>query len=222
MIITIDGPSGVGKSTMTTLLSQKLGIVKLESGALYRALAYKALSQGFQNTPQKICELLPTTKMSVEVKDHHMSVILDGSCVDAFLRDEKVGELASQVSQLKEVREFLLDVQRDMGKKFSLVAEGRDMGSVVFPKAEFKFFLDAHAQERAKRRYLELKEKGAKVELHTIDESLQKRDQEDEERELSPLIVPEGAHIIDTTNLSIDAVLEQIYKVVHEAFRPFS
>lgn len=220
MIITIDGPSGVGKSTITTLLSQKLGIVKLESGALYRALAYKAISLGFQKKPRKIAPLLSQTKMRVEAKDHHMSVFLDGKCVDSFLRDEKVAELASQVSKFKEVREFLLDVQRDMGKKFSLVAEGRDMGSVVFPKAEFKFFLDANPKERAQRRYLELKDKGARVELETIDKALQKRDQEDEERALSPLIVPQGACVIDTTNLSIDAVLEQIYKVVYEAFRP--
>ncbi|MBI2609288.1 MAG: (d)CMP kinase [Deltaproteobacteria bacterium] len=222
MIITIDGPSGVGKSTITSLLSQKLGIVKLESGALYRALAYKAIALGFQKESHKIVSFLPKTKLRIEVKDHHMHVILDGTCVDSFLRDEKVGEIASQVSKLKEVREFLLGVQREIGKKFSLVAEGRDMGSVVFPQAEFKFFLDANPKARAQRRYLELKDQGVKVELKTIDKALQKRDQEDEEREHSPLIVPQGAHIIDTTNLSIDAVLEEIYKVVHEAFGPFS
>ena len=232
MIITIDGPTGVGKSSVSKRLSKKLGILYLESGALYRALAYK--SEGILSNarlkipsleqserPPRITEsfikkMLQNTKIHVQGQKGKISVILDGTCVDAYLRDEKIGNRASEISQMKCVREFLLHVQRDCAKENDLIAEGRDMGTVVFPEAQYKFYLEAKPQIRVQRRFLELEKKRHRVNLDKIKKNLHERDKKDTEREISPLKVPEGAHLIDTSGLSLDEVVQKIVDAINK------
>ena len=216
MIITIDGPTGVGKSSVSKRLSKKLGILYLESGALYRALAYKSLKQKLSLTEDFIKKMLQNTKIHVQDQKGKISVILDGTRVDAYLRDEKIGNRASEISQMKCVREYLLHVQRDCAKENDLIAEGRDMGTVVFPEAQYKFYLEAKPQVRVQRRFLELEKKKHDVSLDKIKKNLQERDKKDTEREISPLKVPEGAHIIDTSLLSLDEVVQKIVDTVNK------
>ncbi|HLD75114.1 MAG TPA: (d)CMP kinase [Bdellovibrionota bacterium] len=216
MIITIDGPTGVGKSSVSKRLSKKLGILYLESGALYRALAYKSLKQKLSLTEAFIKKMLQNTKIHVQGQKGKISVILDGTCVDAYLRDEKIGNRASEISQMKCVREFLLHVQRDCAKENDLIAEGRDMGTVVFPEAQYKFYLEAKPQIRVQRRFLELEKKRHRVNLDKIKKNLHERDKKDTEREISPLKVPEGAHLIDTSGLSLDEVVQKIVDAINK------
>ncbi len=214
MIITIDGPTSSGKSTVSKRLSKKLGILYLESGALYRALAYKTLKE---KTPLKenfIKKMLTQTNIHVHSHEGKISVILDGACVDAYLRDEKIGNIASEISQMKSVRDFLLDVQRVCAKKNDLIAEGRDMGTVVFPQAQYKFYLEAQENVRIKRRLSELEGKDEKVKADKIKNDLKQRDKKDMKRSLSPLTVPENAIVIDTSLLSIDEVVQKIIDVI--------
>ena len=216
MIITIDGPTGVGKSSVSKRLSKKLGILYLESGALYRALAYKSLKQKLSLTEAFIKKMLQNTKIHVQGQKGKISVILDGTCVDAYLRDEKIGNRASEISQMKCVREFLLHVQRDCAKENDLIAEGRYMGTVVFPEAQYKFYLEAKPQIRVQRRFLELEKKRHRVNLDKIKKNLHERDKKDTEREISPLKVPEGAHLIDTSGLSLDEVVQKIVDAINK------
>ena len=216
MIITIDGPTGVGKSSVSKRLSKKLGILYLESGALYRALAYKSLKQKLSLTEDFIKKMLQNTKIHVQDQKGKISVILDGTRVDAYLRDEKIGNRASEISQMKCVREFLLHVQRDCAKENDLIAEGRDMGTVVFPEAQYKFYLEAKPQIRVQRRFLELEKKRHRVNLDKIKKNLHERDKKDTEREISPLKVPEGAHLIDTSGLSLDEVVQKIVDAINK------
>lgn len=230
MIITIDGPTGVGKSTVSKRLSEKLGILYLESGSLYRALAYKA--EGIlRNTRRKIPspeqsegsprfkedfikKMLKNTQIYVQNSSGKISIILDGVCVDSYLRDEKIGNIASEISQMKCVRDYLLDVQRSCAKKSDLVAEGRDMGTIIFPEAQHKFYLEAEESIRIKRRFLELENKNKKAIEDKIKKDLKQRDKKDSERALSPLKVPENAIVIDTSSLSIDEVVQKIIDVI--------
>ena len=213
LIITIDGPAGVGKTTVSSLLAKKLGFLYLESGALYRALALKVLRFGKKITPS-IPKILKYTRIDIVIKAGKASIVLDGEVVDPFLREEAVGTYASKISQLKEVRAFLLEVQRQLGKKHNLVAEGRDMGSVVFPHADFKFYMDADPSIRVERRFLEVKKKKKDILKQEIKEKLTRRDQEDFQRAHSPLIIPKNSIIINTSNITVDEVVEKIYALV--------
>ncbi|MBI2027373.1 MAG: (d)CMP kinase [Deltaproteobacteria bacterium] len=211
LIIAIDGPSGVGKSTVSTLISQKLGIVKLESGALYRALAYKALKLHVNyEDKRKFLDFLKTTQIEIKFKNHQTRVFLDGVDVSLKLRSEDVGNCASQISKLHVVRKYLLGVQQNVGKSCDVVAEGRDMGTVVFPKAAYKFYLDAHPNVRAQRRHDELKEKGSEPHFDDIAKDLEKRDFEDRTRQHSPLKRAHDAVVIDTSEKRVEDVVAEI------------
>ena len=168
-IITIDGPAGAGKSTVSKTLAKKLNYIYLDTGALYRTLAYKTLKLKISlDDVSAIANLCSSTTVLLKNIDGQMKVSVDGEDVEEKIRTEEVGLAASKISTFAVVRERLLNLQREAGAQGGIVAEGRDMGSVVFPHADYKFFLDAKLEERIKRRYEELLDKGASVEYKTI------------------------------------------------------
>jgi cytidylate kinase len=210
-IITIDGPAGAGKSTVSYTLAKKLNYIYLDTGALYRGLAYKALKFKISlDDVSALTDLCSSTKVVLKNIDGQMKVSVDGEDVEEKIRTEEVGLAASKISTFAVVRERLLNLQREAGAQGGIVAEGRDMGSVVFPHADYKFYLDANLEERIKRRYKELLEKGASVEYKSIQKDMFTRDKQDKQREIAPLKAPDGAIIIDSDILSIPEVVEKI------------
>ena len=210
-IITIDGPAGAGKSTVSKTLAKKLNYIYLDTGALYRALAYKTLKLKISlYDVSAIANLCSSTTVLLKNIDGKMKVSVDGEDVEEKIPTEEVGLAASKISTFAVVRERLLNLQREAGAQGGIVAEGRDMGSVVFPHADYKFFLDAKLEERIKRRYEELLDKGASVEYKTIQKDMFTRDKQDKQREIAPLKAPDGAIIIDSDNLSAVEVVDKI------------
>jgi cytidylate kinase len=210
-IITIDGPAGAGKSTVSKTLAKKLNYIYLDTGALYRALAYKTLKLKISlDDVSALVNLCSSTTVVLKNIDGQMKVSVDGEDVEEKIRTEEVGLAASKISTFAVVRERLLNLQREAGAQGGIVAEGRDMGSVVFPHADYKFFLDAKLEERIKRRYEELLDKGASVEYKTIQKDMFTRDKQDKQREIAPLKAPDGAIIIDSDNLSAVEVVDKI------------
>ena len=210
-IITIDGPAGAGKSTVSYTLAKKLNYIYLDTGALYRGLAYKALNFKISlDDVSALTDLCSSTNVILKNIDGKMKVSVDGEDVEEKIRTEEVGLAASKISTFAVVRERLLNLQREAGAQGGIVAEGRDMGSVVFPHADYKFYLDAHLEERIKRRYKELMEKGASVEYKSIQKDMFARDKQDKQREIAPLKAPDGAIIIDSDNLSVPEVVAKI------------
>ena len=210
-VITIDGPAGAGKSTVSKTLAKKLDYVYLDTGALYRALAYKTLKLEISlDEVSALANLCSNTTVVLKNIDGQMKVYLDGEDVEKKIRIEEVGLAASKISTFAVVRERLLNLQREAGAEGGIVAEGRDMGSVVFPRADYKFYLDANLEERIKRRHKELLEKGATVEYKSIQKDMFARDKQDKHREIAPLKAPDGAIIIDSDNLSVPEVLEKL------------
>jgi cytidylate kinase len=210
-IITIDGPAGAGKSTVSKTLAKKLNYIYLDTGALYRALAHKTLKLKISlDDVSAIANLCSSTTVLLKNIDGQMKVSVDGEDVEEKIRTEEVGLAASKISTFAVVRERLLNLQREAGAQGGIVAEGRDMGSVVFPHADYKFFLDAKLEERIKRRYEELLDKGASVEYKTIQKDMFTRDKQDKQREIAPLKAPDSAIIIDSDNLSAVEVVDKI------------
>ena len=210
-IITIDGPAGAGKSTVSKTLAKKLNYIYLDTGALYRALAYKTLKLKISlDDVSAIANLCSSTTVLLKNIDGQMKVSVDGEDVEEKIRTEEVGLAASKISTFAVVRERLLNLQREAGAEGGIVAEGRDMGSVVFPHADYKFYLDANLEERIKRRHKELLEKGATVEYKSIQKDMFVRDKQDQQREIAPLKAPDDAIIIDSDNLSEAEVVEKI------------
>jgi len=218
VIVTIDGPAGAGKSTVSKILAQRLGFFYLDTGALYRALAYLIL---LENVPFEEGEsfdlFLKGAPIELYKKDANLRVKVRGEEVEDKIRTEEIGMLASKVSRLPEVRKTLLAIQRQAASLGDIVAEGRDMGTVVFPWAEVKFFLDASVEERVKRRYRELIFRGEEgVDRKAIRESILTRDRQDMARSLAPLKPHPEAIIIDTSNLSVDEVVEKMLTFIRE------
>jgi len=210
-IITIDGPAGAGKSTVSKILAKYLNYIYLDTGALYRALAYKALKEKISlEDVSALANLCSTTTVVLKNIDGRMKVYVDGEDVEEKIRTEEVSMTASKISMYAVVREKLLNLQREAGARGGIVAEGRDMGSVVFPHADYKFYLDAQLEERINRRYKELFEKGMPVEYQSIQKDMRARDKQDKQREIAPLKVPEGAIMIDSDNLTVEGVVKEI------------
>nr|WP_298174567.1 (d)CMP kinase [uncultured Pseudomonas sp.] len=212
-VITIDGPSGSGKGTIAGLLAKQLGWNLLDSGALYRLLAFAARNHGVDLTNEEALKLLAAhldVQFIAAEAGQGQKIILEGEEVTDAIRNEYVGTGASQVASLPAVREALLQRQRAFREMPGLIADGRDMGTVVFPDAPLKVFLTASAEERAQRRYLQLKAKGDDVNLASLLEEIQARDERDTQRAVAPLKPAVDAIQLDSTELSIEQVLERI------------
>lgn len=220
MIITVDGPSGAGKTTLARMLAARLAFRYVDTGALYRAVGWWVIHLGLDPASEdhlgQACE---TARISVGWdQTGRMRVACAGRDVTEKLRGEAMGMVASQVSARAVVRQYLWGLQRDLATKERLVFEGRDMGSQVFPDAPLKFFLTASLQERARRRWTELLEAGHRVTLEHVMEDMCRRDHQDSNRQLAPLTVPDGAVVIDTTGSSIQEVLERMMMEVRTRF----
>jgi cytidylate kinase len=207
LIIAIDGPSGAGKSTLAKKLAANLGFIYLDTGAMYRALALKILRQGVDLADdQKLAELVNSTSVDLQCDRAELKVLLDGKNVASEIRTPAVSQMASKASALKPVRDRMLELQRRLGERGSVVAEGRDIGTVVFPDAQVKIFLSASAAERARRRCAELRAAGQPVDLDVTLREIEERDQRDSERALAPLRKADDALVIDSSNSTADEV----------------
>jgi CMP/dCMP kinase len=217
LVVTVDGPAGAGKSTVSKILAKKLDYIYLDTGALYRALAYKALGLKISlDEISSLANLCSTTNVILKNMGGRMKVYVDGEDVEDKIRTEEVGLAASKISTFGVVREKLLDLQRKAGARGGIVAEGRDMGSVVFPNADCKFYLDAKFKERIKRRHKELLDKGISAKYESIRKDMLTRDRQDTQRELAPLKPPEGSIIIDSDDLTIEEVVNKIISYIFQ------
>ena len=221
-IVTIDGPSGAGKSTISKLLAAELHYTYLDTGAMYRVVGLQVERSGFdleaENGREKLVQLLATLemKMAPGEEGQETRVFLHGEDVSDAIRTPEMAMVASRVSAEPEVRKKLTEMQRAIGQNGAIVAEGRDMGTIVFPEASYKFFLDATPAERAKRRQQQLMEQGQRVEYGELLTQIQKRDRDDSSRALAPLKPAPDAVVIDSSEMSIDEVVSFMLKTVHE------
>ena len=209
LVIAIDGPAGAGKTTVAKELAKKLEIPYFSTGAMYRALALKCLRNG-KNPENKADaeEIVKYAKLSLKYENGKQSVILDDEDVTDMLYSDPISVGASQISVHKFVREKMVDLQRQVANSQSVIMDGRDIGSVVLPMARYKFYLDADVEVRAKRRYDELLSKGNSISFEEVLEDMKERDYRDKNRDISPLIVCDDAVVIDSTNLSVQQVVE--------------
>ena len=213
-LITIDGPGGSGKGTVAKILAAKLEWNILDSGALYRLIAL--ISENIKETdPDSIGKELKDKIIFFELVKDQYHLFFDGKDVTNFIRREEIGVKASDLAHNQNIRNLIKDTQRSFyDPNIGLIADGRDMGSVVFPEAGIKIYLDASIEERAKRRQIQLKEKGMEVNMRNLISSLEDRDLKDKNRDVSPLLIPQGAKVIDSTNLSIDEVVNKIMDLI--------
>ncbi len=209
MIIAIDGPAGAGKSTVAKKLAQRMGFLYIDTGAMYRCLALKALDQGVAiSDTAKIIALAKGVSIDlINNPDGSLKVLLDGKDVSEAIRKPRVTEVVSDVAKIKEVRQIMVELQRRMGVSKDSVMDGRDIGTVVFPNAQKKFYIDARFEERANRRYKEHKGLGNQASLEDVKNDLHNRDTIDSTREFSPLKKADDAIYVDTTDMSIEEVV---------------
>jgi len=217
MIIAIDGPAGAGKSTIARLIAQKLGFLYIDTGAMYRALTHKALETKIDiKNNSAIIEMAHNANIDLtNNQDGSLKIFLDGEDVTREIRQPRIAGLVSDIAKIKEVRQVMLGLQRKLGRQGDSVLDGRDIGTVVFPDADKKFYLDAKFPERAKRRHQELEESGQKITLQDVESDLHNRDTIDSTREFAPLKKADDAIYIDTTDMTIEEVVENVLKQIH-------
>jgi CMP/dCMP kinase len=217
MIIAIDGPAGSGKSSAAKIIAQKMQFRHINTGSMYRAVAWKAQQLGMAlNNEEDVAEIARNLNIQFIPGPQGQSVMVAEKDVTGLLRSKSVDRDAAIVASLGKVREILVSMQREMGKSGNIVMEGRDIGTVVFPDAEKKFFLDASPKERGKRRYLELKEKNQAVDLNTIIEQVKLRDEKDRNRKVSPLKPAKDAIFLDTTSLDLNEVVDRMMEWIQK------
>lgn len=204
MQIAIDGPAGAGKSTISKFVATEIGYLYIDTGAMYRAIGYKALKSGISLEDEALLgELVKSTRIELKITDNGQGVFVDGENVSDKIRTAEVSMAASRVSAVPCVREILVDLQREIAGNNNVVMDGRDIGTVVLPNAEIKIFLTATAEDRAMRRYIEMKEKGVETSYQEVLEDMQKRDYNDTHRAVSPLKAAEDAKVIDTSGQTL-------------------
>ena len=213
--ITLDGPGGSGKTTLAKEIAKKLNIAYLDTGAMYRGVAYYMLTNGIDVADEKsVKENLNKFTLKVIRENDEQKILINGEDVSGLIRTQEISMGASTVSKIPDVRLKLVEMQRQIAHTASCVIDGRDIGSYVLPDAEYKFYLSADTDVRAKRRYLEQKQKNMDVTLEQVKKEMIARDEQDSKRAFAPLVVPQGAFVIDTTNMSIEEVLDLILSKV--------
>lgn len=216
MIIAIDGPAGSGKSTVAKLVAKRLNYRYIDTGAMYRAVAWTAQQKGIDLADEPaMARIAKSLDIEFVPGDEGQTVLVDGENATALLKNETVGRGAATVAAQEFVREALVARQRQIGKSGNMVMDGRDIGTVVFPQADRKFFFVADAEERGRRRYEELKSKNPDLDLKTIIEEIRQRDHEDQNRKFSPLVKADDALEVDTTRLSIEEVTEHVFENIN-------
>ncbi|CEK29853.1 cytidylate kinase [[Clostridium] sordellii] len=207
LVIAVDGPAGAGKSTIAKIVADKLNINYIDTGAMYRAITYKVLTNNIDiNDENAIVEVAKNS--DIDFKDNN--IYLDGKILKEEIRTPQVSHNVSNIAQIKDVRHLMVDVQRDIGNKSSVILDGRDIGSYVFPNADYKFYLVASPEERGERRYKELIKKGYETTLDEVINDVIRRDEIDSNREFAPLVKAKDAIEIDTTGKNIDNVVESV------------
>lgn len=218
MIIAIDGPAGTGKGTISKLLAQKFGYILLDTGAMYRCIALKMLREKINlDEIDRINDLLNRTNISFKDINGVQRTFLDDEDVSEKIREKEVNEFVSPASTVKEIRIKLVDLQRDIAKQGDIVAEGRDMTTVVFPEAEVKIYLTASLEERAMRRYKEMISKFPDTKYEEVYENIKNRDKRDMEKEMGALKIADNAIVVDSTDLSIEEVFNKIKNIIINA-----
>ena len=210
LVVAIDGPAGAGKSTVAQMAAKELGFTYIDTGAMYRAVAWKSLQQGKTVTDALINDVVKDIDIVLDYKEGKTKVFVDGTEVTAAIRTPEVTGIVSQVAALGPVRERLTDLQRKMATQGSVIMDGRDIATNVLPNADIKIFLTASIEERADRRYKEMKAKGYDVDLKKLQEEIAARDKADSEREISPLVQAEDAELLDTSDMTIEEVVKAI------------
>lgn len=214
-VVTIDGPAGAGKSTTARAIASRLGFLYVDTGALYRALALKVEECGVSpDDPAGVEACIEGAKVDLSGSPEHVHVWLDGRDVSREIRTPAVSELSSRLAAMPEVRARLVETQRALAARGPLVAEGRDLGTVVFPEAEVKIYLDASVEERARRRARDLQERGIASPLEQVREEIERRDRRDRDRAQSPLKPSPDAKVIDTTGMDLEPQVEAVLSVV--------
>ena len=215
-VVAIDGPAGTGKGTITKLIAQELGLINIDTGAMYRSITLEALRQGINSIEEKekLIEIAKNIKIEMTNNNGEQEIFLNGENVSKEIRSTEVSGFVSQVSSIPEIRELMVNLQRKMAEGKNVIMEGRDITTVVFPNANVKIYLDADVEERAKRRYKENKEKGMQTTFEETLEAMKKRDYNDMHKPVGALKIAEDAIVVDTTNMTIDEVKEKVNNII--------
>ena len=213
MIIAIDGPAGSGKSTTAKLLAKKIGFIYLDTGAMYRAVTYYFLNNSADLTnSSETLKLLNRMNLKIDYQNDEFTVFLDGQNVNSYIRKQNINKFVSDVSKINEVRKKLVEIQRNFSSEKDIVVEGRDIGSHVFPNADYKFFIKADILVRAKRRFNEMSE--SSITIPELATQLEQRDMLDSNRAISPLVKANDALVVDTTSLTIEQQVNKLYNII--------
>lgn len=217
--VAIDGPAGAGKSTIAKMVAKKLGFTYVDTGSMYRAMALACLRAGLKATDEaEVCKVCEGLDVSLEYDENGaQQVILNGENVNAYIRTEEVGNMTSAIAVYGPVREKLVELQRKLGTKFDVIMDGRDIGTCVLKDAPVKIYLTASSRTRAERRYKELTEKGVECNLDDIEKDIIDRDYRDMNREISPLKQADDAILVDSSNMGIDEVVNELVRIIEEA-----
>ncbi|MBQ7986811.1 MAG: (d)CMP kinase [Clostridia bacterium] len=217
MKVAIDGPAGAGKSSIAKAVSKKLGFVYIDTGAMYRAVAVYAIEKGIEIKEENFTqEVLDNIKIDITYEDGTQKIFLLGKDVSERIREADASIGASNVAVIPAVRLKLVELQRTLAEKTSVIMDGRDIGTYVLPDAEVKIFLTASSDVRAKRRLLEMKEKGMEADFETVKRDIEYRDKNDSEREFAPLRQAEDAVLVDTSDMTIEEVIDRITEIIRE------
>lgn len=218
--VAIDGPAGAGKSTIAKMVAKKMNLVYVDTGSMYRAMALSCIRQGIEaNDHERVAQAVKDLNITLEYEDGVQQVILNGENVNAYIRTEEVGNMTSAIATYGEVRERLVAMQQAIAREKAVIMDGRDIGTCVLKDAPVKIYLTAAPRTRAERRYLELKEKGQECDIDTIEKDIIDRDYRDMHREISPLKQAEDAILVDSSDMTIQQVVDAISDIIRERIK---